>query len=505
MKKSKNRRKTNKNKKRSTKKRSTKKRSAIKRSTIKAGKYLGKGTFGKFYADPRLPCEDETISDVLDLNEGSKIFVFDSEANTEWNDYETNIRNSIPENLLNEMKEFFLLPIKKCKINKQSIKEEPYINPDWKKSPKGKFDTDIFTESGIDLPDISDKFNEMIIYEKANENIQNYFDRNTSLLSMYNMLNLLVYPLKGIEILQHNNLIHGDIKMENMVLYENRIVIIDNNTIRDMRTTTNMIGYPQGYMYFAWPSTNMFTVYFSNDNARTIEYIRNHMISNYGENYNVPTDLRNIHLTRNLKYTLLNVLPDFSKKNIRSISEVIFPERDYVFLLENDGKIQQDIVRQINQRKNKLLNQKLLTPTADQLNLYNTYPSKFTNVEEFKLDILKRIDLYSFGVMLAQIFTKIIRLHNYLRIPISDTLLGIYGGFYEYIIYNFCYQGEKVIDINVLIVTYWDMLDELNKHINATTTAASTAAATTETATTETNVKRRRDDEEVLESKIPRI
>jgi hypothetical protein len=250
-----------------------------------------------------------------------------------------------------------------------------------------------------------------------------------------------------------------------MIMYGDKIMIIDNNTIRNIETTTNMMGYAPGFCYFAWPSTNLFTIYFSGNANRTIEYSRNYMEKAYHENYNIPSNVNEIRITKNLRDTMRKILPEFTTKNISSISKNIFPEKDYVVPLQNNGEIQRSVINLINHLKNKLLHQKLLSPAEIEIELYNTYPSKFSSVEEFKIDILKRIDLYSFGIILAQIFTRIMNIHSFMNIPISDKLLGLYGGFYKVIIYNFCYQQERVVNIDLSVNTYWDMIDELNNII----------------------------------------
>lgn len=79
----------------------------------KGGEYLGRGSFGKFYANPRLPCDDETTSQVASFNEGSKVFTYDEYAEKEWDEYQTNILNQISPELLNEMRKYFIFPIKK--------------------------------------------------------------------------------------------------------------------------------------------------------------------------------------------------------------------------------------------------------------------------------------------------------------------------------------------------------------------------------------------------------
>ena len=58
--------------KRNTKKVKTNTNKTKKRKN-KGGEYLGKGTYGSVYGNPRLPCQDENYEDIKDKDDISKI------------------------------------------------------------------------------------------------------------------------------------------------------------------------------------------------------------------------------------------------------------------------------------------------------------------------------------------------------------------------------------------------------------------------------------------------
>jgi hypothetical protein len=92
------------------------------------------------------------------------------------------------------------------------------------------------------------------------------------------------------------------------------------------------------------------------------------------------------------------------------------------------------------------------------LDKFNTIFSSFDSEEHMKLDLFKRIDIYSFGIMVLYVIKKFIMcLSKKKELIIKDRLDYIYD------LYHFvnvcCYQYEKVVSIDDLVFAYDAILD----------------------------------------------
>jgi hypothetical protein len=82
---------------------------------------------------------------------------------------------------------------------------------------------------------------------------------------------------------------------------------------------------------------------------------------------------------------------------------------------------------------------------------FNTIFSSFDSEEELKLDLFKRIDIYSFGIMVLYVIKKYIGCLYGKRV-IKEKLDYIY--YLYHFVYLCCYQNERVANIDNLVVAY---------------------------------------------------
>ena len=435
------------------------KRTTKRRRVKRGGEYLGRGSFGKFYANPRLPCNDETTTQVASFNEGSKVFAYDEDAEKEWDEYQTNILNMLRPELLNEMRRYFIFPIRKCNINKAAANSMPYTSNEWKRSQKGIFDDDIFTDTGINLPSSPDAYNQMVIFEKGGKSLgQSLKDANTQ-KDIHLLLRRLVNAFKGIQLLQNNDLIHGDIKLDNMVESGTESSrIIDNTTIRSV-DTDNMMSFFTAWGYFVWPATNIFTIYFSNNGSQAATQVREYMTNNFRQNYSPSTNMSNVQITPEYLNLMRRIDYGFNSNNENWMKQAIFPMSDYNIPLQNNDRPLKTMVFMINDIKNTLQKQKTIQYPIN-MNSFNAVARSFTDVTEFKHDILKRIDVYSLGSILAGIFTKLVNVLNLTGNKIPDRTMELYYNLYK-IIEQCCSMKNRVANINNVVAEFETIMNEL--------------------------------------------
>jgi hypothetical protein len=132
-----------KNKKRKTKK--------VRKNMKKGGEYIDSGSYGAVYANPRLLCQGENGMTPNINDEVSKIFEDDESAEKENNNVEK-LKTFLQERgILEEFKNYAIIPERICNLNRASLIEPPYNTDEWKKNKINEYYYSILNE---DIPGI---------------------------------------------------------------------------------------------------------------------------------------------------------------------------------------------------------------------------------------------------------------------------------------------------------------------------------------------------------------
>jgi serine/threonine protein kinase len=435
-----------KNKKRKTKK--------VRKNMKRGGEYIDSGTYGAVYANPRMLCEGEELDTPGIYDEVSKIFQDDESAEKENNNVEK-LKTFLQERgILEEFKEYAIIPERICNLNRASLIEPPYNTDEWKKNKKNKYYS-ILNPDTPDVPTtikiINDQnqivdipvYNKIIISEKGGNDLHKIIRQIITYDQFKDFLQKLTSIGEGIQLLQNNGLIHGDIKDKNCLEHNGRFKIIDLSDIREISTTNDPEQMPYSFGYYIWPITAFYTYLFDkeinfnniNDMNQIINF--NNIIENFFEgNYN-------------------NFNTDYIK-----YSKALF---NNAFKTSNLGYTQQQL-EEIKQMKDNLINQKTGFVEKNYNNLrIDTIPTfnemfttTFKDIDEFKMDLFKRIDIYSFGIMILESINKYLKYTQPMTDNRRETIMNLYV-----IAYKCCYQEERVADINIIIELYKDTVNSM--------------------------------------------
>lgn len=433
----------------------------------RGGKFLGKGAYGSVYGEPRLVCKGETYEDIKDLSEISKVFRSSNYANEEI-DVIARLSVKIPPDKLVLLRKYSVLPIKNCKIDKTAVNSPPYTTDAWKNNSIGIKDDIIFNNTE-QLPTVdTNEYTNMIIQSKGGDDLKTIFTNIDSDIEFQKCVIKLIGIAKAIQILQNHNFIHGDIKTINCLEHDGIFKLIDMADCRDIISTTNAKYMPFAFGYFPWPSTCIYTHFF---------------------NTVVPTSLTEINLTHDI---IMDNYLDIEEYNNSMYTTYILPNLVYSYNIFNMGFAPDEIIDLHNYRdkvytqktlgKKRLLHngkysqwitdanlnrfhQQLLLDipgtTTDFIDEFNGYFQAFPTVEAAKLDIFKRIDIYSFGILILSCINGYVSWKNTqpdkIIVPdIREFMLKMYK-----IAYDCCIQLDKCSNFNKIVDDYLDVIRPL--------------------------------------------
>jgi serine/threonine protein kinase len=429
-----------KNKKRKTKK--------VRKNMKKGGEYIDSGSYGAVYANPRLLCQGENGMTPNINDEVSKIFEDDESAEKENNNVEK-LKTFLQERgILEEFKNYAIIPERICNLNRASLIEPPYNTDEWKKNKINEYYYSILNEDIPGIPRtikiINDQkqiidipaYNKLIISDKGGDNLYKIIEKIRTYDQFKNFLQKLTSIGKGIQLLQNNGLIHGDIKDKNCLEHNGRFKIIDLSDIREISTTTDPAAIPTAFGYHIWPITAFYTYLFDE-----------------GVIFNKIADINKI-------ITLDQIKKNYSEGNYNNYnahgiyySKILF---NSAFRTDNIGytKEQLDTIEEI---KDSLIDQKILN-NIDVLRsiiqkFNKMFISEFKDIAEFKLDLFKRIDIYSFGIIILQCIEKFLKSDYSIRLRNNEDFCKKMIELYR-IVGQCCDQKERVADINEIIDGY---------------------------------------------------
>jgi len=414
----------------------TNKRNRLLRSSKNGGEFLGKGTFGDVYGGPRLPCVGETVEQVRGLNEASKIFKDAKYAEEEFDVVERINAKFSPEEIA-ELNECAILPKQLCTVNRRLLSREPYSTEEWKKNKAGEYNDKIFNGSR-QLTESAAGYNQMVIQPLGQDNLKDVFGKIQSDENFMDCAARLFNIAKGIQLLQKKQFIHGDIKDANCILTGDRFKLIDMTDVRFIPDTEDVKSMPYAMMYYIWPLISAYTVFFDKQFPRLTDPSQINMDSR------LFSDLyANQRGYNELMYRV------YVPQSFGSYEDILLNGPLYGFSAED--------VRKLMRQKEVLWDEKmgieenLLDDTFDK---FNAIFQKFESLEEVKLDIFKRIDVYSFGILVLSC------IHNYLlwkkrqvnkkiaKRP-RNMILKLFD-----IVYMCCKQNETVANIDDIVNQY---------------------------------------------------
>lgn len=429
------------------------------------GEFLGEGAFGAVYGNPRLQCKDETDKDDFD-NTVSKIFKKDDEEDAK---SEINVLTRLEQHMnyydVKELrKKYALLPIKKCKIDEKSLANEPYKTDAW----KIRTQNDKIVRSKHFFKDANSTVEHdasLVIYDKGGDNLSTVFktlQNSTNINEFYQVLIKLTNILEAIQILQKNDFIHGDIKPGNCIVdKDGNYRLID---MADMNYISSPAykgkNMPTAFMYFAWPSTVLYSYFFRypvhKDNKININQFKSRF--NGFNNSDFDFNIEQFHWITQY-FSVFDSFPDIEfDGNTNGYYKDILVKQKTFGINENEELFSESNIENIKTHLSEF-NEFFAEPRPD-----------------LKLDLFKRCDIYSFGIMILVCIgnaKKILELSmieetetslsefrmienaqtNLLEFSVIEKTQTLLTNLFKFV-WMCCYQDEKVRDINEL-VAFW--------------------------------------------------
>lgn len=341
---------------------------------LKGGKVFGQGTFGVVLGEPRIPCEDEDFDKnaIGTKKEVTKLFFSDEAINQVVSTIKL-LKKSFNVEELKELNNYFILPKKICKPNEiELLKHNSVYSDGWRK--------------GLTISRWAQaKQRSQSTYNQGTHDLKKELNSLTDEAGLITFLKKLQRIIEGIEKLHTKNIMHGDLKLENMVVdLTGNFKIIDMDDIMDFESLTfNPTKLYLGHSYAIWPTlVNMYlTTYFNHGYLSNTNYIEETSDSEFNE------------YSSNLFHKTFDIM--LSKISRPGIKETILYEKDPLNFNDETIKRITKILASVNKDGNK----------------DGMFKSLFKNkANDLKRSNLKTlcmfIDRYSFGIVLMFILVS---------------------------------------------------------------------------------------------------
>jgi serine/threonine protein kinase len=194
---------------------------------MKGGKLYGEGENGALFGNPRLPCDDEKMSD-LKPNEVSKIIL----EYHPYSLYRDIVIEEIEKKFPNKRKllQYFLLPKKQCETkDANELDTENIYNKAWLDNNNTidiKDDEFVFKKNAYKL---KSKFVYQSIFEKADKTLDTLVDNLETTQQASQLLYKVIELYEGLSYIHLHDFYHNDIKMDNIMSIQNRLKFIDTD------------------------------------------------------------------------------------------------------------------------------------------------------------------------------------------------------------------------------------------------------------------------------------
>jgi len=425
------------------------------------GRYFSEGTFGIVYGEPRLLCTDETLDTPNIDNEVSKIFYDTRHAESEMNNVKA-LSQYLSEDDLELLRNYAVLPTKLCRLNTSKTMKEPYITSEWMSNSKGEYNEKIFNEKTF-LPSSFKKYEDgnslptyrtLVISDKGGENLFKIFKKIDSTENFISCLRNLYNVGKGIQLLQNNSLIHGDIKSGNCIEHNDTFKLIDMADVRSIEETDDPRAMPIAFGYYTWPTTSVYTMFFDEmePDFNQIEMKKEYLIQNFKQQQNYNANMYKKYLKESLHYPFEinknNGFDDGEIARANEIRKILISQKTFGITnvaIYNDRTFDKFLRCLFGFNENEKYDDFLI-------NFNEVFSDKnFSSVKELKMDLFKRIDVYSFGILILECILGYLDFIK--NDEIDENARKLIIEFYE-IVYQCCYQEKKVAIINDIIQKY---------------------------------------------------
>lgn len=318
---------------------------------LKGGKVFGQGTYGIVIGEPRIPCDDEDFigNRIESKQEVTKLFFNEKNVKNIVATLEL-LHKSFSKNELKELNNYFILPENLCKVNKKEMnKHKSVYNDAWRE--------------GNDLS----KYVMQTTFDQGKHNLHTELLKLSNKDEVITFLKKLRRIIEGIEKIHSKNIIHGDLKLENvMVDLKGNFKIIDVDELRDIKSLTfDAAFFYDNHSYAIWPTlVNMFLI-----NYHKIKYASNDEF---------------VRITSELPFNKESAQL-FHSEYDHFLSTINRPDFSSIILDEKDPS-------------NYTVTSDLIFKT-----MLDTYGE---NVNEHLKTIYMYIDRYSFGIMLLSVLKR---------------------------------------------------------------------------------------------------
>jgi hypothetical protein len=407
----------------------------------KGGRFYGKGAFGVAMGNPRMTCPDERVEDIGE--EVGKIFNKKSNYEEEYHIIQK-LQEVLSEKQINQLRQYFIFPIKKCEIDKSTL-SDIYKSPEWYKTSKGKTYPHEFRYSRTgDFMYNNTPMTNMyqIVYPQGKHDLVDEFNNlkyHFTEDKLYDVLSKMKNLIDGLHILHKHDMVHGDIKIDNSIVIGDTYKFIDVGQISQI-STGKEYNSPSLYKLLEWIGGGFYYYVWSSMSAYVIPFLKNKRNLTMGDlmTYGI--------LGRSIKS--YSILLDFMERNYNMLHDNVFGFNDdisdelykqYVLMCrlrlfgmtsldpENPriGEFSlrniRDIISYFNTHADKpliffyrdspLMIQQAMADIEKSLGIINnTYniPSGDIRYNIQRIDyIMKMNDLYSIGVMLFDLLSSI--------------------------------------------------------------------------------------------------
>jgi len=465
----------------------------------KGGEYVGEGSFGILFGKPRLPCDagnygpKESIADVHGVEEMTQVgkiyendtknFKLQARSRKAEQEMEVNQRLIAGGFDIDDMSQYFILPIKMCQINREALGpapyNPPYNDPAWRRSSQnGLKRNDKILNLTTNLPD---NWNTMVVSKLGRSDIAAIIT-NSDLnpiddINLFDNLTKLQNVVIGVQKIQERGFIHGDLKAINIIAIDGTFKIGDNSDLRSIADNkTEMLNMPEAFEYYVWPSIVIYSEFFIPRKAYNINYpqIGNNTpylaINEYDVYWIEPKDIYD---------GLYSEQESFNDFSIHNRMDEYLVEPFEITL--NIGFTQVQVDNTINNMK-ILVGQKLLNYTSNfstyddastfkdalnnndpgiraYLNSFNQIMQRFPDMASQKMDLLKRVDIYSLGLVILTCVGEYIKYKKkYVEQVLKpDVIIELYD-----LVYLCCNQAvDNCPDIQAIAAEYDRILTEL--------------------------------------------
>ena len=452
-------------------------------SRKRGGKVMGYGTFGVVYGEKRLPCEGETI-DSIDDNEVSKLVKTLKEADDEFNAAQK-LKTAVNDD--NSLEQKFILPRRVCKVDKKLVKKPPYTDPNWIKNKAGesfKLPESLTASKSIFefctlsscLPKKEEAYTYITISEKGGLHLEKYFENNVfTLETFFSFIIKLFNILKGIQLLQTNNFIHGDMKPANcLAIGEGANVmfkIIDLADVQRIEDIKHANFLPTNFFYPFWPAISAYTALFDTRLHDTLP-------NNISMNTDILAELFTMGYppggtSFNDHFMSIDGIFDTAFNPKFTQNEIIDDKDGFINKLKQELESQKTFGKGIAWWEETNGVNVVIKNDVDITGFLNNFnrqlaSGKFkdnneVNMDLVKIDLFKRIDIYSFGIIIlysiGQFYKK--RILNADELKKNDKTKTVLMRLYE-IVEMCCIQREVVAKIDDIVTQYSDLVKVIN-------------------------------------------